>query len=266
MTTTESSTSEMLDRFARFYDADYRHYDDDLAAIAQLAEEQTQTPGGTLLELGCGTGRVLVPLATLGFSITGVDLSPALLAAARQKVRDSQTANRVTLVQADLRSFALPQRDFCLAICTSNTLMHLTTPADQLAALRNAHRHLRSGGLLFLDLFNPDIARLLEINAVSELADQWRDETNGADVLKWSVRTLDLAEQQQETTFIYEEVFADGRAQRTVCPFTLRFLWRNEAELMLEKAGFDEIEVWGDFDGSDYGSWSDHLILLAHKP
>ena len=144
--------------------------------------------------------------------------------------------------------------------------MHFTTVEEQLAVLRSAHRHLRPGGRLLLDLFNPDLPRLFAVDGVTELADRWQDDATGAEVLKWSVRRLDLAEQLQETLFIYEEIFADGRTQRTTCPFTLRFLWRSEAELMLRLAGLVVEEVWGDFEGAPYGDGSDHLILIAVKP
>lgn len=255
------STARTFDRFARFYDADYRHYDDDLAAIADLAGEV----GDPILELGCGTGRALIPLAAAGHSITGVDISPALLQAAKAKVQGANYASHITLHEADLRTFDLPNKDFAFAFCTSNTLMHLTTQADQVAALRNAHRHLRPDGLLFVDLFNPDPARLLAVNGLTELADQWDDSATGAHVLKWSVRTVDLAEQLQETLFIYEEILPNGQCRRTACPFTLRFLWRSEAELMLQTAGFEVEDVWGDFDGAPYSGAGEHLILLARK-
>ena len=88
----------------------------------------------------------------------------------------------------------------------------------------------------------------------------------GAQVIKWSVRTVDWAEQIQETLFIYEEILPDGTTHRTACPFTIRFLWRGEAELLLQSAGFTVEEVWGDFDGTPYHATSDHLILLANKP
>lgn len=256
-----AESARLFDRFARFYDDDYRNYDDDLAAISQLAEEAD----GPILELGCGTGRVLTPLATLGYPITGIDLSPALLEVARAKLRSTTPAPNATLLGGDLRTFDLPSKEFAFAVCTSNTLMHLNTPEDQLTVLRNAHRHLRPNGLLLIDCFNPDVARLNEINGVTELADQWLDEQTNAQVLKWSVRTVDWAEQLQDTLFIYEEIFADGRTLRTPCPFLLRFLWRNEGELMLEKAGFTVEDVWGDFYGNDYESTSDHLIFLARK-
>jgi SAM-dependent methyltransferase len=250
-----------FDRFARFYDADYRHYADDLAAIADLAAEQ----GDPTLELGCGTGRVLIPLAAAGHTVTGIDISPALLEVTRQKIRDTRHASRITLHQADLRTFDLPDKHFAFAFCTSNTLMHLTTQADQVAVLSNAYRHLRPGGLLLIDLFNPDLPRLLAVNGLMELADQWADPATGAQVIKWSVRTVDVAEQLQETLFIYEEILPDGAVRRTPCPFTLRYLWRGEAELMLQIAGFTVEEVWGDFDGGPYSGESEHLILLARK-
>lgn len=255
------SPAAHFDRFARFYDADYRAYRDDLDLIAALADEA----GDPILELGCGTGRVLAPLAAQGHAITGVDISPALLDVARRKLALHQLTDRATLVDADLRLFDLPDKKFRFAFCTSNTLMHLETQADQLAVLRNAHRHLAMDGLLLIDLFNPDMSRMLEVNGLQELADQWRDEETGADVYKWSVRTLDLAEQLQDTLFIYEEFFPDGRVQRTANQFILRFLWRGEAELMLQAAGYHLEAVWGDFDGSPYDGGSERLILLARK-
>jgi len=257
-----TESHEIFDRFARFYDDDYRNYQDDIEVIAMLAAEC----GDPLLELGCGTGRVLVPLAAAGHTISGIDISRRLIAGAAHKLAQHGLGERATLVQADLRTFDLAYKDFSFAFCTSNTLMHFVSADEQLDVLRNAWRHLRPGGNLFIDLFNPDIARLLAINGLMEFADRWLDNTTGAEVQKWSVRTLDLAEQLQETLFIYEETFADGRGRRTNCPFTLRFLWRSEAELMLRLAGFVVADVWGDLDGSAYSTESEHLILLAQKP
>jgi SAM-dependent methyltransferase len=250
-----------FDSFARFYDADYRDYVDDLDAIAELAAEA----GGPVLELGCGTGRVLVPLAATGHAITGVDGSPALLALARQKVAAAGLERQVSLIRADLRTMSLPRQDYGFAFCTSNTLMHLTTAADQESALKQAWRHLHPDGLLLVDLFNPDVQRLTAVDGLMELADQWADAQSGAQVLKWSVRTVDWATQLQDTLFIYEENWPDGRSARTLCPFTLRFLWRSEGELLLRAGGFAIEAVWGDFDGSDYTNASDHLIFIARR-
>jgi SAM-dependent methyltransferase len=251
-----------FDRFARFYDDDYRTYDDDLGLILEMAEDAD----GPVVELGCGTGRVLLPLADAGLEATGVDISPALLAVARARLAATGLAARITLVEGDVRDPGLPEQAFALAICTSNTLMHLTDAVDQELTLRAAWRLLRPGGRLMLDLFNPDIARLLEVNGLVELADRWTDATTGAEVTKWSVRSVDIAEQIQETLFIYEEMLPTGETRRTNCPFVLRFLWRNEGELMLRAAGFVVEEVWGEFDGTPYDAMSDHLIFIARRP
>ena len=250
-----------FDRFARFYDADYRFYDEDIDLVVELAQQA----GGDALELGCGTGRVLVPVAAAGRRVTGVDASPALLDIARRKLETAGVAARAELLEQDLRTFDAGAARFRFAFCVSNTLMHLTSGADQVRVLRRAHRHLQPGGTLLLALFNPDVPRLVEVAGLQELADRWTDAASGAEVIKWCVRNVDWTAQIQDTLFIYEEIFADGRVQRTLCPFPLRFLWRHEAELMLARSGFDVDAVWGSFDGDPYGAASENLILLARK-
>jgi SAM-dependent methyltransferase len=255
------SGADQFDRFARYYDGDYRNYDDDVDAVVDLAQQAE----GPVLELGCGTGRLLGPLAAAGCNVTGVDISPALLAVAARKLQAATRGGQVSLVQGDMRALDLPQQEYAFAFAASNTFMHVTTADEQLATLRSVYRHLRSGGLLLLVLFNPDVLRMIAVNGVMELADQWEDAKSGSQVLKWSVRTVDWAEQLQDTLFIYEEVATDGSSRRTLCPFLLRFLWRSEAELLLRAAGFEVDGVWGDFYGNPYDLQSDYLILLAKK-
>jgi ubiquinone/menaquinone biosynthesis C-methylase UbiE len=256
----DTASTTIFDAFARYYDADYRDYVEDFDLILTLAQET----GDPVLELGCGTGRLLAPLAAQQHDVTGIDVSGALLALARTKLASTE-AQPVKLVQADMRTYDLPRKDYAFAFYTSNTFMHLTTPQDQLQALRNTHRHLRRRAALLIDLFNPDVVRLVQIDGMQEYADRWTDAVTGRQVVKWAVRTVDWAQQLQDTIFTYEETLPDGSTCRTVCPFTLRFLWRNEAELMLQTAGFAVEQVWGDFEGSDYDAASDHLILLARK-
>ncbi len=250
-----------FDAFAPFYDADYRNYSEDLQLLVDLA----QTSGERCLELGCGTGRALLPLAAAGHLVTGVDGSAALLALARQKTQSARLTGHVELIHDDLRTFQSEKPPVDFAYCVSNTLMHLPTQDDQLAVLVNAQRHLRPDGLLLVDLFNPDIVRLSEVAGLQELADQWIDEESGAEVYKWSVRHLDVAHQLQDTLFIYEQIFADGRVQKRAIPFTLRFLWPSEGKLLLQMAGFRVEAVYGDFEGTAYDDSSERLIFLARK-
>ncbi len=268
-----------FDAFARFYDGDYRDYTDDIPLVLKTA----RAAGRTALELGCGTGRVLLPLAEAGFQVVGLDKSAALLAIARRKLAKqgfkSETvasdsvasdsaadgSRMVRLVQADMTSFELAQTEVDFAFVVSNTLMHLTTQTEQLLALQCAHRHLRAGGLLLIDLFNPDVAYLEAISSIQELADWWEDEESGARVLKWTTRYVDAARQLQDTIFVYEEIFPDGRNAQTRLAFPLRFWWPDEGALLLEQAGFAVDELYGDFDGSPYRPDSERLIFIARK-
>lgn len=258
-----------FDGFARFYDGDYRDYRDDIALVLKTA----RAAGRCALELGCGTGRVLLPLAEDGCHVIGLDTSGALLAIARRKLAKHGYApeagaggsSKVRLVQGDMTSFELAEREIDFVYVVSNTLMHVTTQAGQLEALQCAQRHLRVGGLLLIDLFNPDVAYLEAISGIQELADWWEDEESGATVLKWSTRHVDAARQLQETVFVYEEVFPDGRNAQTRLSFPLRFWWPDEGALLLEQAGFAVDEVCGDFDGSPYRADSERLIFIARK-
>jgi len=259
----ESTTkSDEFGRFARFYDSDYRNYTHDIDLLLTLAEQCD----GPILELGSGTGRALLPLGMQGHQVTGVDISPTLHEVSQQKISAAGCANRIELIEADMRELALSSNEYGFAFCVSNTLMHCNSQADQIAVMQSTYQHLRSGAAFLIDLFNPDIAHLLEVENVVELADSWTDEASGAQVLKWSVRSLDLAAQLQETLFIYEEVSPNGESKRTPCPFQLRFLWRGEGELMLRSVGFDVEAVWGDFDFSPYNGSSERLIFFARKP
>ena len=250
-----------FDAFARFYDDDYRGYDADIPLVVQTA----RTAGRAALELGCGTGRVLIPLADAGCDLVGIDTSAALLAIARRKAAQRNYASRIRLAQADMTSFQLSQTAFDFVFVVSNTLMHLATQADQRAALARARRHLRVGGLLLIDLFNPDIDYLQSISGVQELADRWEDEKSGAQVLKWTTRRLDATRQIQETLFIYEEIFPDGRAAQTRLAFPLRYWRPDEGVRLLEKAGFAVDDLLGGFDGSPYHQDSERLIFIARK-
>ena len=134
-----------FDAFARYYDADYGAVDDDLPFYRELA----QRTGGTVLEVMCGSGRLLLPLARAGLRLAGVDVSGAMLSLAREQLAAANLSERVQLLEADIRERA-PRGPFGLAIVAINSFMHLADPDDQLAALEHIHAALRPGGLRHL--------------------------------------------------------------------------------------------------------------------
>lgn len=249
-----------FDRFARFYDLDYEPFQDDVALYLGFAERT----GGPLLELGCGTGRLLLPLAHAGFDITGVDMSPRMLEVAQAKVDEAGLGDQITLVQADMREANLPQQ-YRLAFIAINSFMHLVTLEDQLDALRAWRKLLLPGGLLIIDVDNPDPRHLLEADGRLDLQGRWFDPDTGATVLKQMSRTLDAARQLQHVLFVYDEVFPDGQMRRTLAPFQARYLYRYEGELLLDKAGFTPEQVYGSYDLDPYSSDSERMIFVARR-
>ena len=246
-----------MDDFPRLYDLDTADLVDDLDFYVALAQRM----GGPVLEIGCGTGRVLVPLAEAGFQVTGVDVDPRMLARARERVARVCLGDRVTLVEADARTLSLYEH-FALAIIPLNSFLHFTSDDDQLECLRAIRRHLRRGGLAVVDLPSPDAALLGEVGGQVVLEWVRRDPETGAEVSKLRSQRVDTARQIVELTLLFDEAGTDSLRRRTYT-LPLRYVYRRELELLLEKCGFVLETIYGGYDLSDYASDSLKLIALA---
>jgi SAM-dependent methyltransferase len=129
---------------------------------------QARIRGGPILELGCGTGKLSIPLAQMGFSVIGLDKSPALLQFAAAKNDD------VKWIQGDMRSFDLDER-FALIMLPSNNLGHLHTPEDFESCIASVKRHLKPGGAFVIDVFVPNLKFLLRDAAEEYVLDEYDD-------------------------------------------------------------------------------------------
>jgi SAM-dependent methyltransferase len=196
--------------------------------------------------------------------LTGLDVSPEMLARARAKLTASGVADRVKRVQADVREMQLDER-FRLAYIALNTFMHLTAPDGQAKALRRIHAHLVPGGLLVLDLFNPHPELLDDADGrlVHDFTRPGPDE--GAVSTRFHSQRVDPARQILEITFFYDEQGADGRLRRTVAPFELYYFTRREVELLLESCGFAVESVYGSYELEQYWAGSPKLIVVARR-
>src|SRR5687768_15985173 len=132
----------------------------DRADVAFFVEAAV-VAGGPVLEVGCGTGRILIPTARAGVDVTGVDLSPRMLDVCRRRLdgEPEQVRRRARLVQADMRRFDLEQR-FTLVTMPFRPFQHLLTVEHQLTCLANVRAHLADAGTLIVDLFNPSLDML----------------------------------------------------------------------------------------------------------
>jgi SAM-dependent methyltransferase len=245
------------DAFARFYDADFSGYDVDIPFLREMARRT----GGPILELMCGTGRVLLPLAEDGHSLTGVDISSAMLERARATLADAGLGERVSLVQGDVCAVELPAEQFALAFVAVNSFMHLETVREQLAVLANARRALSRRGLLLIDLFNPDPREMIREDNRLTLDREY--ELDGRHVQKFVAIDTDAAAQLSQITYIYDETDALGVLTRRTMRFALRWLYRFELEHLLARAGFTLRNLYGSYELDPYTVGSPRLIAVA---
>lgn len=249
-----------FDRLARFYDWEHADFRDDLSLYLGLAERV----GGPILEAGCGTGRLVVPLAEAGYAVVGLDSSAAMLALAKARVAEAgKLAERVRLVRGDIRSVRLGQR-FKLSIVALDSFGLLTGQQDQLRALGTLRRHLLADGLLVLDLANGNL-RGGETDEETVLHRSDPPVEGAQQRVKWIARQTDHAAQLDRLLHVYDDTRPDGTVRRTTVELELRYFTRFELELLLERAGFFVEALFGDYDLTPFGPHSHRLIALAHR-
>ncbi len=258
------SSAVQTAELAAVYDAIYADRDD--AAFWQATA--AAAGGGPMLELGCGTGRVLVPLAQAGAEITGLDLSTQMLERCRAKLESErpEVRDRARLLAADMTSFDLGRR-FAAIICPFGGFQQLRTVEQQLACLDRCRTHLLPHGTLVLDLPNPDPAppshvrdEIADGEASAELVD-W----TGGRRIRWWVTVVDYQRSLQctECEVTYEIVAPDGATRRLVETITLRYIFRYELEHLLVRAGFRIAAFYGDYDRSPFADGSPAMIAVA---
>ena len=245
------------DPIARFYDADHASFNDDVAFYRELARRT----GDPVLELMCGSGRLLLPLAQSGRRVLGIDNSQAMLELARERARQAGLEQRISLRYADARE-PIAGGPFALAIVGLNSFMHLATPDEQLATLRHIHGALRPGGLLAIDLFNPNPRLIAEYD--NELVfDKQFTLPDGTRVQKFVAQQVDAAEQINYVTFLYDEQARDGSIRRHSIQMDMRWVYRFELEHLLARAGFELEHVYGSYELDPFRSDSEVMLAVA---
>jgi len=231
--------------------------------------EAAQELGGPVLEIGCGTGRVLIPTARSGIQITGLDASPHMLTICRERLQaePNEVQASVDLFEADMRNFDLAQ-SFKLITVPFRPFQHLTTVDDQLACLNAIHRHLEAGGKLVLDIFNPALDRLVNAVLGQEGGDEPEFITPDGRRVQRRHRLVaqDLFNQINQVELIYYVTHPDGRQERLVHAFAMRYFFKFEVEHLLARCGFQVEQLYADYDKSPYGSkYPGELIFVARK-
>jgi SAM-dependent methyltransferase len=245
------------DLIAPFYDIEHAQFGEDLDMYRNFAE----LSGGKILELACGSGRVLLPLAQDGYAVTGVDTSAAMLAIARDRLQESGLSARATLVQQDVSALNLGQK-FRLAFIALGSFGHIATRKTQRLTLAAVRAHLSPGGTFIVDISNAD-ARYME-GLGSHILHQgtWRRD-DGTLLTHFVSPTSATDHHLLELTHFYDQHSQSGTVQRTTVTTHLYLFERSEIELLLEQAGFVVKDVYGDYDLGPYQLESPRMICIA---
>lgn len=211
---------------------------------------------GEILEIGAGTGRVTIPLLKKGLGVTALDISPNMLKILREKAAAGGIA--VKTVCADMRKFNL-RRKFDAIIITFRTFQHLYTVMDQLRALHRIKKHLRKGGILIFDIYNPQWKYISRGNW------QWRRDSiikKSGSKIKIDYRNrYDMTEQM-----MYQEYrFTHGGGRKQYAPLRMRFFFRFEIEHLLAHSGFTPMKLYGDFGKRPYCNNSPEMVWVVNR-
>ena len=224
-------------------------------------------PGPTL-ELGCGTGRLLAPLAREGIEVTGLDLSQAMLAEAkRQLKREAKDVRaRVTFVRGDMTDFTLDGQ-FGLIFVAFRSFMMLDTPEAQRRCLERIHHHLAPGGTVSIDLFDPLLGRLepgKKSRKWARLNEVIHPETLNVVRIDVAGRTNVPLRQVFEETWRFTERGPKGVVRREKEVLRMRWTYRHEMRYLLELAGFEQIEEYSDYHRSP-PAYGKEQVWVARK-
>src|SRR3954470_22306771 len=201
--------------------------------------------GGRALELGIGTGRIALPLAARGVPVHGIELSRAMVA----KLREKPGGDAIEVAIGDFAS-ARAEGTFSLAYLVFNTIMNLTTQAEQVACFRNVAAHLEPGGRFVIEVGVPDLRRLPP-------GETYRAFHVGED--SWGFDEYEVAGQG-----LISHHFSAAHGGRLSIPF--RYVWPAELDLMAELAGMRLQERWSGWRREPFTGESRQHVSVWQKP
>ena len=217
--------------FAAAYDALYqdKNYAEECRLIDRLLQSYSDGTVRRVIDLGCGTGNHVVPLAEIGYELAGVDRSEQMLEAARHKASDQRLNCRTAFYQGDIRSFHIEQ-SFDASLMMFAVLGYQLENRDVLAALRTARRHLKPGGILIFDVwYGPAVLQQGPSERVKAIP------TEHGEILRWASGRLDVQRHLCEVSYRLWRI-EDGRARQAQETHRMRFFFAQELNLFMQSA------------------------------
>ncbi len=218
---------------------------------------------GPVLDIACGTGRILLPCLAAGVEIEGLDLIEPMLERLRAKAARLGLSPR--LHQADMSEFALPRR-FALVMIPFNAFIHNMTQEAQIRCLALCREHLLPGGMLVFDTFFPSLEIVGAAAGTRVLEGELPHPETGLPMRMYDTRTFDRVAQTQHSLNELEILAADGSVQQVHRnQASSRYVYKHEMELLLRIAGFARWEIYGDFDRRPLTREGDAMIVTAWR-
>ena len=270
----EDALTEPFDDFAELYEVTHGEKDDDQRLYLDYAAEL----GSPILEVGCGTGRMILSLARQGHTISGIELSGGMLRIAEQKLNAEPEAvrQRIELLRQDMCALDLPGRQYRLVIMPYAEFAHVLTTERQRCALMRIAQHTQPSGLLIISMSNwdPKETRISYPEAVKTWGKAlpityegvFVDERKQQRITRYIARGYDPAVQIALHVYIHEISRMDGTVvARKVNPLSIRYIFPHEMRILLEEAGFSVEHIYGSYDRGPFDFQSKRMIFVARK-
>ncbi len=235
----------------------------DLGFDRDFYVELAREAHGPVLEVACGTGRILLPCLQAGVDIDGIDLYLPMLEVLKRKAAALAYSPRV--YKGDMRDFTLPRR-YSLIFIAFNGFVHALTTEDQLKTLRVCREHLLPGGALVFNTFFPGLEIIAGAEGTPVLEGEVKHPVTGYPVRMYDTRTLNRVEQIQHSLVEIQELDAQGRLVSSHKSVTaMRWTFKFEMELLLSSAGFQRWQVCGGFDRRPLTDEKDLMVVFAWR-
>ncbi|OGT64435.1 MAG: hypothetical protein A3J38_02065 [Gammaproteobacteria bacterium RIFCSPHIGHO2_12_FULL_45_9] len=240
---------------------EYSLLQQDIPSYLTYAE---QVQAHHILELCCGSGRVAIPLAHAGYTVTGVDLSQQMLSVFKQKLsaQPAPVQQRITLIHGDAGKLDTEQAQYDLIILAFNSFVFLEEETIQRAVLQKARTSLKPGGTLLLDNLNPAQLNLNGWTTPKPHLER-RCIYSGNRYIRSSCATPMNAQQQQTLYGYYTEYLADGSTQQSDYQLTWRILFYEQLQSMLKEAGFSKQTAYGYYFDKPFSEEDRHIFMVA---
>ena len=248
------------DKWADVYDLVYSYVQDDINFFV----EESKVCNGEILELGSGTGRVTIPIASAGCTVTGLDFSSKMISLARKKASDIlPNAENLDFVHQDMRDFDL-RKKFSKIFIPFRGFQSLLSVEDQQLTLRSIKNHLDSDGKLIFGIFVPDPLMIADGYIPFSHFRDVKDPISGKNLSLWHEGEIDRFNQIMHIRVTAKSVYANQTILRGFYrEFQIRYSFRWEIFHLLNSCGFKVEEIYGNFLYSPYNEDSTEMVWVA---